>query len=205
MVDVETGAQTNVQPDMATDMQPDRGTDAETDDGIDAGAVGEPDVVAQIGVLLRARGERMTRPRRRVVQALADHAGHVRAEQVVGLVAASDPTVHRASVYRTLEALTQLGVLQHVHVGHGNTAYHLLRSEGAHLHASCTHCGAVTDLPPGTLRSVAARLSRQHGFTLDPAHVALSGTCADCLRVGIDKVPSAGHGEDASRTDVADP
>lgn len=146
----------------------------------------DSDPVVAIGALLRARGERMTRPRRTVVRALAGHPGHVPAEHIVRVVAAQDPSVHRASVYRTLEALTQLGVVQHVHVGHGNTAYHLLRPEGAHLHASCSRCGAVIDLPPDLLRSVAARLSRHHGFTLDPAHVALSGTCTDCRTPGQD-------------------
>jgi len=98
----------------------------------------------------------------------------------VSAVAERDPGVHRASVYRTLETLSGLGVVQHVHVGHGTTAYHLAGDE-AHLHAQCGRCGAVIDLPASLLDEVAARVHREHGFRLDPSHVALSGTCERCL------------------------
>lgn len=138
------------------------------------------DVELEVTHMLHARGERMTGPRRAVVHALASHPGHVLAEQVVRTVAEQDPSVHRASVYRTLEALIRLRVVQHVHVGHGGTAYHLLRSEGSHLHASCGGCGAVLDLPADLLSALAARLPDDHDFVLDPTHVALSGRCGNC-------------------------
>jgi Fur family transcriptional regulator, ferric uptake regulator len=137
-------------------------------------------LVEDVGRMLRGRGERMTGPRMAVLRVLATRGGHVGAEEVVLAVAAVDPSVHRASVYRTLETLTDLGVVQHVHVGHGGTAYHLVRESGAHLHAQCSNCGAVYDLPADLLDAVAGQLSREHGFLLDPAHVALSGVCATC-------------------------
>jgi len=145
----------------------------------------EPDdalaeVLTTVGELLRSRGERMTGPRRAVITILVARPGHVMAEDVVQAVGELDPTVHRASVYRTLETLTDLGVVQHVHIGHGTTAYHLVREQGPHLHAQCLGCGAVHDLPPDLLDAVAGRLSRQHDFVLHAGHVALSGTCRSC-------------------------
>lgn len=138
------------------------------------------DVLATVAERLRSRGERMTGPRRAVVTVLVTSPGHVMAEEVVRGVAELDPSVHRASVYRTLETLTELGVVQHVHIGHGTTAYHLVRDQGPHLHAQCLGCGAVHDLPPDLLDAVAGRLSRQHDFVLQAGHVALSGTCRSC-------------------------
>lgn len=142
--------------------------------------VAPDELVAAVAARLRARGERMTGPRRAVLTTLARCTGHLSAEDVVTAVADSDPSVHRASVYRTLEALSALGVVQHVHVGHGGTAYHLVVDPGPHLHAHCRICGAVHDLPRGLLNDVAAVLARSHAFVLDAGHVALSGTCADC-------------------------
>lgn len=135
------------------------------------------DVVA---ARLRARGERMTGPRRAVVAALAAQAGHVTAEDLVDAVAAVDARVHRASVYRSLETLRALGLVQHVHVGHGPTVYHLVGAVGAHPHAQCHSCGALVDLPAGLLDDVARHLLAEAGFVLDGAHVALSGQCARC-------------------------
>jgi Fe2+ or Zn2+ uptake regulation protein len=137
-------------------------------------------LIAEVGAQLRARGERMTGPRRAVLTALARHSGHLGAEEVVEAVADVDGSVHRASVYRTLEALSHLGVVQHLHVGHGGTAYHLVARSGPHLHAQCQACAAVYDLPGNLLDDVAEVLSQRFGFTLDAGHVALSGTCAGC-------------------------
>ncbi|MGZ8750620.1 MAG: Fur family transcriptional regulator [Pseudonocardia sp.] len=137
-------------------------------------------VIAEVTGLLRARGERMTGPRRAVLTVLAERAEHLSADAVVDGVAQHDPTVHRASVYRTLEAFSDLGVVQHVHVGHGGTAYHLVTQTGRHLHAQCRACGSVHDLPPDLLDGVGATLARKHGFVLDAGHVALSGLCRAC-------------------------
>ena len=129
--------------------------------------------------LLRQRRERMTGPRRAVLSVLAQETGHLSADEVVSAVATYDPGVHRASVYRALEALSRLGVVQHVHLGHGSTAYAL--AEGRpHLHGHCSSCGAVVDLPGDLLDEVAERLRVEVGFALDPAHVALSGICRSC-------------------------
>ena len=143
---------------------------------------GQPEAevaVARAAALLHARGDRMTGPRRVVIAALAARRSHLTADQVVSAVAEQDATVHRASVYRTLETLSQLGVVQHVHVGHGTTTYHLA-GDHPHLHAQCGSCGAVLDLPGTMLDAVARAIRDEHGFELDPAHVALSGTCAAC-------------------------
>jgi Fur family transcriptional regulator, ferric uptake regulator len=145
---------------------------------------GQPvhDLVDEVGRLLRARGERMTGPRKAVLAVLAASGGHLGAEDVVARVAAVDAGVHRASVYRTLDALCALGVVQHVHIGHGATAYHLVRGGDAHVHAQCLSCGAVVDLPVDVLESAGARMRQEAGFVLDPTHVALSGTCAACAQ-----------------------
>lgn len=140
------------------------------------------EVEVDVSELLHSRGERMTGPRRAVVRALAGQAGHCSAEDVVQAVAGLDEAVHRASVYRTLEAFSALGVVQHVHVGHGAPAYHLLRSRPPHLHASCRTCGVVRDLPVGRLHAVVERVATQDDFHLDLTHVALSETCGDCRR-----------------------
>lgn len=135
-------------------------------------------LIADTTAQLRARGERMTSARRAVLVALAENPGHHSAEVVAGLVASVDPAVHRSSVYRGLETLCSLGVVAHVHVGHGTTVYHL--AHAPHLHAQCRRCGTLVDLPATALDTAAAALTSEHGFTLDPTHVALSGTCARC-------------------------
>ena len=133
---------------------------------------------------LRVRGERMTGPRRAVLRVLAGAPGHLSVEQVAELVAATDPSVHLASVYRSLEAFERLGIVQHVHLGHGSTAYHLVGTIGAHPHAQCRVCRAVLDVSPDVLEQAARLLAAEHDFQLDPTHAALSGICGDCRTTG---------------------
>jgi Fe2+ or Zn2+ uptake regulation protein len=131
----------------------------------------------------------MTGPRRAVVAALAATGGHVGAEEVVEAVARIDPTVHRASVYRALGALSGAGVVQHVHETHGATAYHL-RDE-PHLHAQCRRCGVLLDVRADLLDTVRRDLAGELGFALDPEHVTLSGTCAACRGRPADDTPTS--------------
>ena len=134
--------------------------------------------------LLRSIGQRATKPRVAVLsRVLAAGDQHLSADDLLAQVTADG--VHRATVYRTLDGLTDAGVLCHVHLDRGLTAYHLANEArglaGApHLHAQCAHCGKVVDLPPDVLGEAAAQIRKSRGFWLDPTHVALSGTCSEC-------------------------
>lgn len=141
-------------------------------------------VIDHASRVLRAGGGRMTGPRRAVITALAQGDDHVTAEELVARVQAAAPGVNRSSVYRTLDALGRAGVVRHVHVNQGGTAYHLTGTAVApHLHAQCQQCGLVLDLPSDLLETVRRKLCQTNGFVLDPGHVALSGTCQSCARV----------------------
>jgi Fur family transcriptional regulator, ferric uptake regulator len=131
---------------------------------------------------LRSGGHRVTGPRHAVIETLAHIEGHPSAEQLSERVRVRHPTVHRATVYRTLETLATLGVVTQVHVGGRATTYHLSddASGHGHLHASCRVCGRIIDLPADLLDPVTRRMADEWGFALDPRHVALSGVCDAC-------------------------
>lgn len=160
---------------------------------------------------LRRSGERVTPARSAVLQVIdaGDRADeHLTAEQVGARVAGIDPSIHRATVYRTLTSLTDAGLLSHVHLGGSATVYHLVEPPSGelgkaadedevyavgrasadeshphalgHAHVQCVSCGKVVDVPPDALDGVATRLRAELGFRLDTSHAALLGRCADC-------------------------
>ena len=142
--------------------------------------------------LLRAQGDRVTASRRAVVEALVAGDHHVTADDIVARVAervavegggaeGGDPDAHRATVYRTLDRLQELGVVSHVHLGHGPSTFHLDHVEDRpHHHAVCSACGTVVEVPLDALDDLAGRLRAAHGFELSAQHFALSGRCASC-------------------------
>jgi Fur family ferric uptake transcriptional regulator len=144
-------------------------------------------LAAEATSLLRDAGQRVTKPRVALLACIIGARGeHLSADSLIEQVADSTPPIHRATVYRTLEGLTSAGLLRHVHLDRGLTAYHLAsapraeHARGDHLHAQCSVCGKVTDLPAHVLGDTADRVRRTTGFRLDPSHVALSGICRDC-------------------------
>ena len=132
----------------------------------------------QLLELLRAHGGRVTTPRREILSSLLALGSHVTAEELAEHVQRRHPDIHLSTVYRTLDTLTRLEVIDHVHVGHGRAVFHM--SDESHHHAACRHCGAVVEVPSAVFADLARRLEHDHAFTLDRGHFALSGTCARC-------------------------
>lgn len=129
---------------------------------------------------VRASGVRVTAARRAVVTALTDAEDHLTADELAARVALVHPEVHRSTVYRTLDALERLGVVTHVHLGHGRAVYHAA-DRLHHHHAFCEECGAVVELPDDVLGDVERRLRDEEGFQVDSHHFALVGRCRLCV------------------------
>ena len=127
---------------------------------------------------LRAAGGRVTEQRRAVLQALVEAGPHPDADTIASVARRYDPHVHLATVYRTLELLEDMGVIAHVHLGHGRSTFHL--ADESHHHAVCEVCSAVIEVPRGHLEALATALDTEHGFIADTHHFAIIGRCRDC-------------------------
>jgi Fur family transcriptional regulator, ferric uptake regulator len=127
---------------------------------------------------IRAAGERVTVARRAVVAALLEADGHATAEALQAAVEAEHPEVHMATIYRNLETLERLGVVEHTHLGHGPAVYHL--ADQLHQHLVCEGCGYVVEVPADLLRPVEESVRSTYGFVMRPGHFAVVGRCARC-------------------------
>lgn len=144
----------------------------------------EAPAVAEALDLLREKGERVTAARRAVLEVLDDASGHLCAEDIAERVDLAEPGVHRATVYRSLQSLTELGIVAHTHVPGSATIYHLKHSAAApvgHAHLQCSRCERFFDVPIDWLGPLGDRLRDEFDFELDAQHAALLGTCAGCL------------------------
>jgi Fur family ferric uptake transcriptional regulator len=130
---------------------------------------------------LSERGYRITNARRAVCEVVAaSHDEHLSAANIYDrAVATSGTRLDRSTVYRTLEALEDAGLLAHSHLGHGPSVYHLAEDAG-HQHLICRGCGSTVTLPEAEAALLARRITESTGFVPDPNQFALSGLCADC-------------------------
>lgn len=150
------------------------------------GAAAKRDRLAGIITALRQAGVRVTEPRRAVAEALVAAPGHVTAEDLATTVEAAHPGVNRSTVYRTLDALERLGIVTHVHLGHGRAVYHL--ADDVHPHLVCDDCGAVIEVANVVFADLAHHLDTTFGFAIRPHHFAVLGQCRRCRRTGSPKI-----------------
>lgn len=136
------------------------------------------DRLEQLLAVLRASGGRVTTPRRAILGALIEHQGHPTAEQLTADVQARQPDVHESTVYRFLDELERLGVVDHVHLGHGPAVYHF--ADDPHHHLVCEGCGLVVEVPLRTLEEFQGVVRRDLHFEMELRHFALPGWCAAC-------------------------
>jgi Fur family ferric uptake transcriptional regulator len=129
---------------------------------------------------LRARGLRATTARRAVLaELLVAGDTHLTADELARRIHADHPAVHLSTVYRTLDALAEAGLIAVARFADQPVTYHL--AGDVHHHAVCTACGATINLPAEVLAPVQRRLARDHGFVADPRHLTITGTCAACV------------------------
>lgn len=128
---------------------------------------------------IRAGGGRVTMARRLVVEELVATDHHLTAEDLARAIGRRAPEIHLSTVYRTLEALEQAHVVDHVHLGHGRATYHL--ADSRHHHLVCEDCGVVVELPPDALDVLERQVAADHGFRLRAQHFALVGRCRACV------------------------
>lgn len=127
---------------------------------------------------LRSRGYRLTPQRQLVLQAVGE-LGHGTPEDIATEVRRTASGVNISTVYRTLELLEELGLVQHTHLGHGAPTYSV-STDDDHVHLVCRDCGEVQEADADLLAEAVSRLADERGFALDVGHVALFGRCARC-------------------------
>jgi Fur family ferric uptake transcriptional regulator len=129
---------------------------------------------------MRARGLRVSTARRRVLAAL------LAAERPPGGVPLGGGCPV-AAVYRNLETLESIGLVEHVHLGHGAGRYAL---RGAGGWAACQACGEAVRLAPGALERIRAAVREACGFDAPFNHFPVVGLCPDCRPESLQGAPS---------------
>jgi Fur family ferric uptake transcriptional regulator len=128
---------------------------------------------------LRSRGLRWTPQRRVLVEVLTRTGGHVTGAELVERCREVDPATIPSTVYRTLDVLEDLGMIQHCHGPNGREEFHVL-PEAEHGHLYCRVCRRSWDIEAEDAAGLVTALEARRGFAVDLSHVTVVGSCADC-------------------------
>lgn len=119
--------------------------------------------------------------RRAVIEALAGHDCAVTALDLDDELRRRHPPVGRASVYRALEQLEQLGLIRRIEAVRGTASYERIEPSGHHHHhAICRDCGRMVPFEDPSLEQAIGRLSKTISFDVTEHDVVLRGRCERC-------------------------
>lgn len=129
---------------------------------------------------LRERGMRVTPQREIVIAVLHDIEEHETVEGIYRRVQACSSVMDISTVYRTLELLGDMEMLDIFDGADGQRRYALRHAHGARIHLVCSECGTALSVDSAPLSALAAMLRDAYGFILDERRLTLSGRCASC-------------------------
>lgn len=130
---------------------------------------------------IQAKGERLTIPRRLVVEALGQSHEHLTINDIQRHIREvhRDNPLSDTTVYRVLQWLKDLGLISQTDMGRTGIVYALNMSP-SHHHLICLKCGATLTIEDDLLTVLRQELHSHYGFEARIDHMAIYGLCRNC-------------------------
>src|SRR5207342_3378581 len=117
-------------------------------------------------------GFRLTEPRRVVAQLIADQPGHFTSADLVREARVRRLGIGRATIFRTLDVLSEVGAIERIDLPSGDHAY-VGCELTHHHHVVCSRCGRTAEIEDAGLRAVVREVTRRTGFRVDEHRLEL--------------------------------
>lgn len=137
------------------------------------------ETLEDVAAAIRASGRRLSAARRMILEELFAADAPVSAERIAERLADRGTAFDLTSIYRNLERLETMGVVRHVHFGHGPGLYSLL-GQGECEYLVCERCGKVVSVEPRQLDQAREAVRRRFGYEVRFSHFPLIGLCPAC-------------------------
>ncbi len=133
---------------------------------------------------LRRRKQRMTAQRELVLRSFLEaDSDHLSAEEVYRKVVEKRQRISKATVYRTVDLLAEVGILRKIVFKDGVIRYEI--AEGGkhhHHHMICSECGKVTEFSMDLLENLEDLIEKKTGFKINDHQVKFYGVCPLCQK-----------------------
>lgn len=137
---------------------------------------------------LQGHGSRWTTPRKAIIELLSRSSRHMSAKEIYSKLHPVYPGIGLTTVYRTLDLLVRMGLLQKFAFGTGEHRYEFKseKEEKHHHHLICTQCGKIinysdfVDEELELVKKTEASLSKKHNFKIVDHNIEFYGICEKC-------------------------
>jgi Fur family ferric uptake transcriptional regulator len=128
-------------------------------------------------------GYRLTAPRRALAELIAGRRDHFTAEELLGESRRRRLGVTRATAFRSLDVLADLGIIERLDLPSGGHAF-VACEPAHHHHVVCSSCGRSAGVADHGLERIARAIGRETGFRVDTHRLELFGLCPACQVAG---------------------
>ena len=140
--------------------------------------------ITEISESLRRKGYRLTPQREAVIKILLENPNqHLAAEDIYAMVRKSHPEIGMATVYRSLDLLSNEKIINQLNFEEGYSRYEL-ESQAHHHHLVCLRCGKITEFNDNLLEKVEKEIATQHNFEIVGHLLKFYGYCPSCTPAG---------------------
>lgn len=131
---------------------------------------------------LALRGVRITGQRKILVETIQDSDRHLDAASLLALARKRDQGINRATVYRTLELLKKLRLIDELDLMHLNGEKHFyeVKTTIDHVHLACFQCGRIEEYTSPFFERLKAEIAHQKGFHIRVTRLEVGGRCRHC-------------------------
>jgi Fur family ferric uptake transcriptional regulator len=133
---------------------------------------------------LGARGIRLTRQRRVLLQVMETARRHLDAGEILDRAQKIDSQITRVTVYRTIDLLKRQGLIDELDLLHLRGDRHFYESHGPrdHIHVACMGCGKVREFESQLYEQLKKQISQDCGIEITVSRTEVGGFCADCRK-----------------------
>ena len=124
-------------------------------------------------------GYRVTAPRRAVADLISKYDGHFTAVELEDAARRRRLGISRATLFRALDLLTELAVVERVDLPNGDHAY-VPCARAHHHHVICSRCGRTSEVEDCGVSDAVAEIARRSGYRIDTHRLELYGLCRHC-------------------------
>ena len=131
---------------------------------------------------LERKGLNLTRQREEILRYLMSAQRHLGIDELYDILKKQDPSIGRATIFRTIKLLQECGLVAEVGSSTGRSKFELKADRPHHDHMICIECGRIIEFQSPMMEHFQDGAIRRHGFVALWHRHEVFGRCQDCMK-----------------------
>ncbi|HIE59473.1 MAG TPA: transcriptional repressor [Persephonella sp.] len=128
---------------------------------------------------VKRKGLKFTSQRESILEEILNVKGHFEIEDMVKRIKEKNIPVSRATVYRTLNILKEMGLVNEV-IKYKNKTIYEISLKQHHDHLICTKCGSIIEFSEEEIEKLQDKICKEYGFKPETHRLEIFGICKNC-------------------------